>query len=261
MSSHTAQTPILDHFVILVSHKTLLRISEYTDGQFTLAPGGTHADGLTTNKLILLPDGVYLEFIAFFDDVDPEKRRQHRWGNEKEGTIIDWAFTLPSENDFGTIQQRVQDAATGFSYTNPIPGGRTKPDGTVLQWAICAPKGEQGNGVAPGSMPFWCLDRTPRAHRVPYEVDAHLTRHTNGVQGVSSVLVQIPDGGDVKLKGTYDAIFGRAWKYWVPSLSKTSQHSVSLSGGKAAIHLVFHGSKDGQVELLPGLLFDIEESV
>ncbi|KAJ5630845.1 uncharacterized protein N7484_010945 [Penicillium longicatenatum] len=260
MSSHTSQSPILDHFVILVSHKTLLEISEYTNGQFTLAPGGTHADGLTTNKLILLSDGVYLELIAFFDDADPEKRRQHRWGNEREGTIIDWAFTLPSENDFGPIQQRVRDAATGFSYTNPIPGGRTKPDGTVLKWAICTPKDDHDNGVGPGSMPFWCLDRTPRVNRVPYKTETHLTRHPNGVQGVSSVLVQFPDGGDVKMKGAYDAIFGGAWKYEVPSRSSASRHSVTLSGDKAAIRLVFNGSKRGQVELLPGLLFDIEES-
>ncbi|KAJ5637551.1 hypothetical protein N7490_007430 [Penicillium lividum] len=259
MSSHTT-TPILDHFVILVSHKTLVGISEYTNGQFTLAPGGTHADGLTTNKLILFPDGVYLELIAFFDDIDPEKRHQHRWGNEKEGTIIDWAFTLPSEGDFSTIQDRVQDAAAGVSYTNPISGGRTKPDGTVLKWAIGAPIDDQGNLVDPGLMPFWCLDRTPRADRVPYETQAHLTRHPNGVRGVSSVLIRAPEDGDVKLEGAYDAIFGGVWKYEVPSGSTVGRNVVSLSGDKVGIQLVFHGSKSGYGELLPGLVFDIEES-
>ncbi|KAJ5155797.1 hypothetical protein N7492_008600 [Penicillium capsulatum] len=117
-----AQTPILDHIVILVSHTVLSGISQHIEGQFTLAPGGNHADGLTTNKLILLSDGVYLEFIAFFDHVDPERRRKHRWGNQKEGTIIDWAFTLPSESDFGAIQQRLADAKLRLSYTDPIPG-------------------------------------------------------------------------------------------------------------------------------------------
>ncbi|KAJ5946534.1 hypothetical protein N7454_003373 [Penicillium verhagenii] len=258
MPSHI--TPILDHFVILVSHKTLVEISEYTDGHFTLAPGGTHADGLTTNKLILFPDGVYLELIAFFDDIDPEARRKHRWGNEKEGTVIDWAFTLPSEHDFDTVKQRFQDSATGFSYTDPTPGGRTKPDGTVLKWAICAARDDQGNAVAPGSLPFWCLDRTPRANRVPYQKEVQFTRHPNGVQGVSSVLVQVPGGGDVELKGAYDAVFGGAWRYAVPSGSTTDRHTVTLSGGEAAIHFVFHGLKSGKVELLPGLFFDIEAS-
>lgn len=257
MSGQAVQPPILDHFVILVSHKDLLGISNHIEGQFTLAPGGNHADGLTTNKLILLADGSYLEFIAFFDDVDPEKRRNHRWGNEKEGTIIDWAFTLPSESDFGAVQQRFKTADTGASYTVPIPGGRTKPDGMILKWAVCTPQDGQGDAAAPGSMPFWCLDRTPRARRVPYQVEPHLTQHPNGVQGVSSVSLQVP-GEASKLKPVYDAIFGRAWNYEVPSGSTAGKHAVSLASGEAAITLVFNGSKSGQVELLPGLFFEIE---
>ncbi|KGO63987.1 hypothetical protein PITC_013550 [Penicillium italicum] len=251
------QTPILDHIVLLVSHKTLLGISEHVEGQFTLAPGGTHADGLTTNKLILLPDGVYLEIIAFFDNIDPEKRRSHRWGNEKEDTIVDWAFTLRSENDFSAVQRRFEGADTNASYTDPIAGGRTKPDGTVLKWAVCVPKDGQGK-VVPGSLPFWCLDRTPRTNRVPYEVEPNLAQHPNGVQGISSVSVQVPEGELSNFKGAYDAIFGGPWNYEVPSGSTAGKHGISLSGGDASIRLVFNGSKEGKVELLPGLFFDIE---
>ncbi|KAJ5351534.1 hypothetical protein N7452_000508 [Penicillium brevicompactum] len=251
------QTPILDHIVILVSHKALLDLSKHTEGQFTLAPGGNHADGLTTNKLILLADGVYLEFIAFFDDIDPERRRAHRWGNEKENTIIDWAFTLRSEDDFSAVQQRFKGAGTEASYTDPIPGGRTKPDGTVLKWAVCVPQIAHGK-VVPGSLPFWCLDRTPRANRVPYQVEPQLTEHPNGIQGISSVLVHVPKEESSSFKGAYDAIFGGAWDYQVPSASETGTHTVTLSEGDAAVRLVFSGSKQGQVELLPGLIFDIE---
>ncbi|CAI7631976.1 unnamed protein product [Penicillium bialowiezense] len=241
------QTPILDHIVILVSHKTLLELSKHTEGQFTLAPGGNHADGLTTNKLILLADGVYLEFIAFFDNVDPKRRSAHRWGNEKEDTIIDWAFTLRSEDDFGAVQKRFKGAETEASYTDPIAGGRTKPDGTVLEWA-----------VVPGSLPFWCLDRTPRANRVPYQVEPQLTQHPNGIQGISAVAVHVPKEKSSSFKGAYDAIFGGAWDYQVPSESTTGTHGVTLSEGGASVRLVFSGLKQGQVELLPGLVFDIE---
>ncbi|CAG8427146.1 unnamed protein product [Penicillium salamii] len=251
------QTPILDHIVILVSHETLLGISKQVDGQFTLAPGGNHADGLTINKLILLPDGVYLEFIAFFDNIDPEKRRAHRWGNEKENTIIDWAFTLRSEEDFAAVQQRFKSAETEASYTDPIAGGRTKPDGTVLKWAVCVPRNAQGK-VIPGSLPFWCLDRTPRANRVPYEVEPHLTQHPNGVQGISSVSVHVPNEGVSSFKGAYDAIFGGAWNYQVPSGSTAGARSVSLSGGETSVRLVFSGLKQGNVELLPGLVLEID---
>ncbi|KAJ5299199.1 hypothetical protein N7476_010756 [Penicillium atrosanguineum] len=258
MSSQAMQIPILDHIVILVSHKDLLGISSHIEGHLTLAPGGNHADGLTTNKLILLSDGVYLEFIAFFDDVDPERRRNHRWGKETEGTVIDWAFTLPSESDFAAVQQRFQNADTSASYTDPIPGGRTKPDGTVLEWAVCTPKDRQGNAVAPGSMPFWCLDRTPRARRVSYEAESHLTQHPNGVKGLLSVSIRDPDEGAFNLKGAYDAIFGGEWSYDVPSGSTAGKRAFSLSTGEAAIKLVFHGSKTGRFELLPGLVVDIE---
>jgi hypothetical protein len=251
------QAPILDHIVILVSHKTLLVISKRIEGQFTLAPGGNHADGLTTNKLILLPDGVYLELIAFVVGVDPERRRNHRWGNEKEDTIVDWAFTLRSESDFGAVQQRFQGADTDASYSDPIAGGRTKPDGTVLKWAVCVPKNGQGQ-VIPGSLPFWCLDRTPRADRVPYEVEPSLTQHPNGVQGISSVSVQVPGEEISNFKGAYDAIFGGPWVYKVPSGSTAGKHGVSISGGDASIRLVFNGVKQGKVEILPGLFFDIE---
>ncbi|KAJ5198537.1 uncharacterized protein N7498_007654 [Penicillium cinerascens] len=257
MSGQAVQPPILDHFVILVSHKDLLGLSNHIGDQFILAPGGNHAGGFTTNKLILLADGSYLEFIAFFDDVDPDIRRNHRWGNEKEGTIIDWAFTLPSESDFAAVQQRLKTADTGVSYTDPIPGGRTKPDGTILKWAICIPNDAQGDAAPPGSIPFWCLDRTPRARRVPYQVEPHLTQHPSGVLGVSSVSVQVP-GEASKLKPVYDAIFGGAWNYEVPSGSTTGKHAVSLSSGEGAIKLVSKGSKSGQVELLPGLFLEIE---
>ncbi|KAJ6032124.1 hypothetical protein N7540_002856 [Penicillium herquei] len=260
MSNTTPLVPILDHIVVLVSHKTLLEIAEHIEGQFILAPGGDHADGLTTNRLILLPDGFYLELIAFFDDIDPERRYQHRWGKETEGTIIDWAFTLPAESDFEVIQKRIGDAATDFFYTDPIPGGRTKPDGTVLKWAVCTSRDAQGSALAPGSLPFWCLDRTPRANRVPYEVEPYLTQHPNGVQGVLSVSVQIPAGDASKFKGAYDGIFGGDWRYQVPSGFNSSQHIVSLNEGERSIHLVFRGPRPGQVELLPGLLLRIESA-
>lgn len=261
MSHQAALVPILDHFVILVSHHDLLGISQQLNGQFTLAPGGNHDDGLTTNKLILLPDGCYLEFIAFFDNVDPEKRRNHRWGNEKERTIIDWAFTLPSESDFVDVQQRFLTANSCASYTDPVAGGRTKPDGTILEWAVCTPKDNAGNAVAPGTMPFWCLDRTPRAMRVPYELEPRLAQHPNGVNGVKSVSVQVPSGGLAELEKVYDVLFDGPWNYQVLSELTPCEHTVSLSGGERAVKLVFYGSKPGKVELLPGLVFEIEGSL
>ncbi|KAJ6171047.1 hypothetical protein N7470_000114 [Penicillium chermesinum] len=205
-----SQTPLLDHIVIL---------------------------------LILLPDGVYLELIAFFDDVDPERRRQHRWGKAKENTIIDWAFTLPSEDDFPAVQKRLQQA--GF-------------DGTILKWAVSTPRDSQGNPAQPGSLPFWCFDRTPREKRVPYEAEKNLTRHPNGVHGISSVDIKVPDEDLARAKVVYDAILGGNWNYGVPSGSNNARHDISLSSGDTTVRLVFNGSKPGKGELLPGISFEIE---
>ncbi|OAQ84912.1 glyoxalase-like domain-containing protein [Purpureocillium lilacinum] len=120
MSGPAGPRPTLDHIVILVSHQTLQTIPDRLQDVLVVAPGGAHADGLTSNKLILLADGVYIEFIAFFDDVDPERRRRHRWGNLKENNIVDWAYTLPHEGGFGAVQQRVADAQAGYTYDDPV---------------------------------------------------------------------------------------------------------------------------------------------
>ncbi|OGM45771.1 hypothetical protein ABOM_005490 [Aspergillus bombycis] len=261
--------PSLDHIVILISPDALLSLSDRLQHDFVVAPGGTHADGLTSNKLILLPDGVYIEFIAFAKDADPEQRKKHRWGNLKENTIIDWALTLPSEDDFAAVQQRVLDSNAGLSYQDPIAGGRKREDGVILEWAVSAPRDADGNAIFPGHLPFWCLDRTPRHLRVPYQEQFDLTQHPSGVRGISSVSVSVPGAQFSDLSTAYDAIYAPegsrglepgTWHYEVPSGSGDGRHTISLSANEAeaAVTLTFHGEQRGQVELLPGLTVVVE---
>ena len=261
--------PSLDHIVILIPHDDLLTLSDRLLHHFVVAPGGTHADGLTSNKLILLPDGVYIEFIAFAKDADPEQRRKHRWGNLKENTIIDWALTVPSESDFAAVQQRVLDSSAGFSYHDPIPGGRKREDGVTLEWAISAARDAQGNAIIPGHLPFWCLDRTPRHLRVPYLEQVELTQHPSGVLGISSVSVSVPEAQVSDLSKVYDAVYPsegstglapRNWHYEVPSELQDGRRIISLSAneGEAAVTLTFYGETQWEVELLPGLMVVVE---
>ncbi|KAG7436201.1 hypothetical protein Forpi1262_v003490 [Fusarium oxysporum f. sp. raphani] len=112
--------PILDHFAILVSYQTLQTVTQSLKDSLLVIDGGAHADGLTVNKLIHLADGTYLEFIAFVEGVDPEKRRAHRWGNLEEGKIADWAHTLPSEADYAQLQKRVADAGNGVTGVSKV---------------------------------------------------------------------------------------------------------------------------------------------
>lgn len=55
----------LDHVVILVPYATLLNLPLHITKHFHITPGGTHADGLTANRLIVFADGSYLEISKF----------------------------------------------------------------------------------------------------------------------------------------------------------------------------------------------------
>ncbi|PNY29783.1 Uncharacterized protein TCAP_00304 [Tolypocladium capitatum] len=270
MSSQDDSRPCLDHVVILVSHETLVGLPDRLRESFTVAPGGTHADGLTCNSLILFEDGVYIELIAFFDDIDADRRSKHRWGRLKEGTVVDWAYTLRHESDFAAVRQRVDDAQAGLTYSDAVSGGRTKPDGTVLKWAVAVARDAQGNASRPGSLPFWCLDRTNRQLRVPYEQDDGQTQHPCGARGVSSLALAVPEQEATALGRVYDAIHGRSstagsghgWRFGVPSGSAAGKHAIWVSGGDGAsgITLVLRGSghSPAAVALLPGLALQIE---
>jgi hypothetical protein len=266
----SAPHPRLDHIVILVSASDLLQLPERLKDSFVVSPGGTHAGGDTFNKLILFEDGVYIELIAFVEGIDPEVRAKHRWGNQSENTIVDFAYTLPHESDFGAVQKRVKDANAGFTYTDPAPGGRTRPDGVVLKWAIGAPLDSNGKGVEPGHLPFWCLDRTPRSNRVPYEEDKAQTQHPSGAHGISRLRLNVPSDQLSRLQRVYDAIHNvdttaasdKEWQFNTPNGSAQARHILGVaseSGPK--IKLAFKGSVGSPsfLELLPNIVVKFEE--
>lgn len=208
-----AVQPILDHIVILVPHETLLNLPLWISEAFTVLTGGRHADGVTENKLIVLQDGVYLELIAFIPGKETE-RKSHRWGQRREGHIVDWANTLHNGADLEVIRSRVAAAGSGIKYTAPSAGGRVRPDGTELQWTISAPYADDDKvgavaAFAGGEAPFWCLDRTPRNLRVPHQVESNV-KHASGAVGVAGVTVSVRDAKLLKtLKETYDALQGK----------------------------------------------------
>lgn len=262
--------PLLDHIVVLVDHHTLTGIDEHLDGLFTVAPGGRHADGLTWNRLILFADGVYIELIAFFDTVDPAVRKKHRWGSLPDGTVVDWACSLHEEADFMHIQQQVANAHAGYAYSDPVPGGRERPDGTVLKWAIGAATDSDGSPVPPGTLPFWCLDRTPRNLRVPYENSPELTSHPSGARGVSRIVVESPTKDISRLADVYKAIYapetskveGSEWHFNVPSGDNCGRQTISITKGteRQVIKLALAAGPNGPsfVELVPGLTLKLE---
>ncbi|KAF5645061.1 uncharacterized protein FTJAE_2566 [Fusarium tjaetaba] len=273
--------PILDHFAILVSYQTLQTVTQSLKDSLLVIDGGAHADGLTVNKLIHLADGTYLEFIAFVEGVDPEKRRAHRWGSLQEGKIADWAHTLPSEADYAQLQKRVADAGSGVTYGDLTSLQRHRPDGVLMKCLVSVALDEAGGRIFPGTVPFWCVDETERHLRSPFKAESgdglhEYTKHPSHAKGVSKVTVLLPEKDIAMYKPVYDAIHnqkatsgldGYSWPYDLPAGPTSGSNKVVLSkleggNGKAEIKLTLLGTKEGpkSIELLPGLVVDFEHT-
>jgi len=264
--------PALDHIVLLVPNETLANLPAWITDAFTVLDGGAHAGGETENKLIVFQDGSYIELISFVRDLDPEKRARHRWGGRPDGHMIDWALSLlnPSvgsndggdpEQEFRKVQARVRETRVGLEYEDPVAGGRTTPEGTVLKWVTASPffthaaKDESFGG---GELPFWCLDRTPRTLRVPHEDPANAT-HASKVVGIAGVTIVFKDGKLLeRVSAVYDAVHG-----YTSHLSGHSSHEwvfqapVSSDGRGWTLRLRTANEADGDTGTLPDVFVQL----
>ncbi|KAK4541426.1 hypothetical protein LTR36_008027 [Oleoguttula mirabilis] len=171
----------LDHVVLLLPHQDLVKLPKWLTDRFTVSAGGKHADGKTENRLILFRDGTYVELIAFIKD-DPDKRKGHRW--DKDFGVVDYALTTRIDFDLAGLQERLKQCGSGISYAEPVEGGRVTPDKKELKWKVTIPQ-----GIAHGTVPFWCHDLTPRERRVP-AFDGN-THHPCGAVGMANVIAHI----------------------------------------------------------------------
>ncbi|KAI1326833.1 hypothetical protein F5Y16DRAFT_373551 [Xylariaceae sp. FL0255] len=173
----------LDHVVVLVPYDTLIHPPAWITSNFTLSPGGRHADNKTENRLVLFQDGTYLEFIAFIND-DPEKRKGHWW--DKPYGVVDFALTAKKGIDHESLRTRLEKSGTGVSYSEPQNGGRVT-DGKDIKWRVTFPQGAER-----GSVPFFCEDVTDRHWRVP--VSKENTTHPSGALGMAGMIIRVKEG-------------------------------------------------------------------
>lgn len=120
----------------------------------------------------ILPDGSYIELIAFTHPVDHyppgsserSQRELHFWANKKPGWI-DYANLGTSATVSEIINSRAEEEQTRVRYHPERPGGRETPDGRTLKWLVTFVDSDTSGPIADTS-PFFCGDITPRKWRV-----------------------------------------------------------------------------------------------
>ncbi|KAL5390073.1 hypothetical protein DPSP01_002129 [Paraphaeosphaeria sporulosa] len=129
------------------------------------------------DTLILLADGCYLELISFLPSAPSDKVSAHWWSHYATSPgWADWCLT----ND---LTPEANHASIEASHKTPVHGGRQRPDGVDVKWAVTFPQGERG------LTPFFCHDTTPREIRVPLSDEK--MKHPSGVLGVQSLTVMV----------------------------------------------------------------------
>ncbi|CDU25036.1 uncharacterized protein SPSC_04870 [Sporisorium scitamineum] len=181
-AASSSLVPALDHLILLVndphtasSQRTSAlehAILVFSQLGFQVVRGGTHADGLTSNALIVFPDGVYIELIQFEPVAAPgsgenqqdfeTRRKQHWWYHCRKGWI-DWCLqdgisdgAIESINDNArrlreSAVQEMQSTQQGeeggdakvvaprLLYQEPQEGGRTTTRGDEIKWKVTFP--------------------------------------------------------------------------------------------------------------------------
>jgi len=200
----------VDHAIVLVRDLPTA-VADYRRLGFTVAEGGRHRHGPTSNALIGFADGTYLELLA----LNPPSllrlvRVLHRarllWALSATRPPVEQRFLAHARGgegllDFGVLTDDLttdvrRARAGGLRVTDTAVGRRQGADSEEISWDFVLP--------ASTALPFLLADRTPRAHRVP---GAAVCRHPNGTTGIARLTVAASDvdrvAGDLRcLLGT-----------------------------------------------------------
>ncbi|KAF8437586.1 glyoxalase-like domain-containing protein [Boletus edulis BED1] len=205
-------TKTLDHIVHLTPPGTVEQVSQqFRDLGFNVIAGGAHAGGLSSNALVILGDGAYLELISFthpashypIGSPDRQRRDSGPWAHKDPGWI-DFAFLGSSATSIAhIINTRAERDHSEIHYTLETPGGRTRTDGRVLEWVITGTEDDELRGT----VPFFCGDVTPREWRVPVEPPSNAV-HPSGVQGVAYVRVLTEPGSLTSVSAKLTSVVG-----------------------------------------------------
>jgi hypothetical protein len=142
--------------------------------------GGQHAGGLTEMALASLPDGSYLELIAWTDAAAAHPNQPWAKFMDGGGGPCAWAIAV---DDIAREQARLK--AAKIPVADPVRGGRVRIDGVHLEWEMA--------GIGPGErgslFPFLIHDITPRERRAYPSGKPTTTEYS----GVSRVVIAVKD--------------------------------------------------------------------
>ncbi|CAE6434808.1 unnamed protein product [Rhizoctonia solani] len=195
-------TNVLDHIIHLSPPGKLSEaVAHWEQLGFEVIPGGTHADGLTSNALVALADGVYIELIVFENPPTEPPASDHWWAKKQPGWI-DWACLGLEDHVDWTIAGREKNVNSGAEYQVGKEGGRKRAsDGKELMWRVTFPDLKHGRGT----LPFFCQDLTPRDLRVP---TADASTHTNTALGIAYVHLAVPQTQLDQVKAQLSVVLG-----------------------------------------------------
>lgn len=186
----------IDHVIIVVSDLSTAN-QQFSQLGFLVIPGGVHSGGLTHNALIPFSDGTYLELLATTRTTSfklltiLKKVHLLRIYTANQSAInrriIENVASGVGMNDFALLSEDLdQDIKKilnrGQKFTNPISGGRRRPDGQEIVWRTAVPQTLD--------IPFLIEDITPFELRVS-KVDENA--HSNGVVGIKGISIFVPN--------------------------------------------------------------------
>jgi hypothetical protein len=146
--------------------------------------GGRHTNRATEMALVSFPDGSYLELMGIQPHADPTAVARHVWSTFLKRNAGPCAFAIRAGND----KQLAQLRSTGIHVEGPDRGGRTRPDGTRLEWETT----DLGSGLRGTFFPFMIRDLTPRENR------AYLSGKptTDRAAGIGKIVIGVENLGD-----------------------------------------------------------------
>jgi len=210
-----------DHVILLLDTPDFENPPAWLSDNFNIIEGGTHAGGSSRNKLIIFPDGTYIELLNWIS----EPKEFFDWAPKSPG-LIDFALTTSqsAQETHAAVTKRLEsttesdagDGGLGVRFKDPLGGGRTRKDGQRCEWYVTKPRFDDSAPNIPRpadryfpagrlDTPFFCHDVTDRDLRVPY-LDKTISTHPCGARGILSVDVVVPESHMASYSTMYAAV-------------------------------------------------------